>query len=49
MLPQSYNQNISPPKITNTPEPDPRVEPVVQPLRVQKLTTAPTLLPRVDP
>ena len=39
MLPQSQNQNILPLKITNTPSPAPKAEPVVQPTRLQKLTT----------
>ena len=36
MLPHIHNKNILTPKITSTPSPPLRVEPVAQPLRVQK-------------
>ena len=42
MLPNSQNQNLLPPKITNTPAPYTGAEPVAQTPRVQTLTTSPT-------
>ena len=42
MVPQSQKQDLSPPNITNTPAPYPRLVLVFQPPRVQILTTAPT-------
>ena len=49
MLPQSRNKNILPPEITIPPEPDKRVEPEVQPTRVQTLASLPTSTKRVKP
>ena len=49
MLPQSQNQNLLPPKIANTPAPDMRLEPVVQPLRLQTFMKSSTSPPRVKP
>ena len=49
ILPQSQNKNLLPSNITNTSSPTPRVEPVVQPPRVQTLMTSPTSPPNVKP
>ena len=49
MLPQSQNENLQPPKIISMTEPDPRVEPVFQPLRVQTQESATTPPPRYQP
>ena len=49
MLLQNQNQNIFLPRITNKSAPSPRVELIVQPLRMKTLTTAPKLTPRLKP
>ena len=47
MLPQSQNENLQPPEITSIPAPDPRVEPVSQPPRVQIQDSSP-IPPPID-
>ena len=49
MLPQRQNKNILPPEIISPSAPDMRVEPEVQPTRVQTLASLTTLPPRVKP
>ena len=47
MLPHTQNQNIPPQKIASTPASSLRVEPFVQPPRVQEIPSSPTSTPRL--
>ena len=49
MLPQSQNANIQHQKTISTPAPSLRVQPVLQPMRVQTQDSAPTQPPRYRP
>ena len=49
ILQQSQNENLQPPEITSIPAPDPRLEPVLQPLRLQIQESAPKPPPREQP